>query len=83
MLAVRSDLSEPLIIEDIYVDKLGGIEDAGDGNTRYIFCVSKRGETEIKVILVAGPTLIWHTIRMTMQHFGRKCCGGAVDRMTH
>lgn len=83
MLHAVENLSEPFQIEDIYVDRLGAIEDAGDGNTRFVFCVSKRGGVEVKVHLVAGPTLIWHTIRETMRFFGKRCCGAMSDRSTH
>jgi hypothetical protein len=83
MLSAAENLSEPFQCEDIYVDTLGAIEDAGDGNTRYIFCVKRRGGADIKVQLVTGPTLVWHTIRMTMAHFGRKCCGATAERHTH
>lgn len=75
-------LSEPVSVPDTYVTELGGIEDAGDGMVRFVFCARQKSaydphetETVIRVRLVAGPTLIWHTIRMTMQHFGQRCCG--------
>lgn len=76
-------LPEPFIIEDVYVSELGGIEDAGDGNVRFLFGIRKQGVMETRIALIAGPTLIWHTIKMTMQHFGRKCCGAVFERPTH
>jgi len=83
MLSAVENYSEPFQIEDIYVDTLICIEDAADGNTRYVFGASKRGHVETKVYLVSGPTLIWHAIRMTMQHFGKRCCGALSDRVEH
>jgi len=74
-------LHEPVIVEDIYVSELGGIEDAGDGNIRYTFCARQVStydhvtvETVVKVRLVSGPTLIWFTIRATFAYFGMRCC---------
>lgn len=75
--------SEPVVLDDIVVTDLGGIEDVGDGMTRYILCVRDHGGLVVKVKLVTGPTLIWHTIRCTMKHFGRKCCGATAERSTH
>lgn len=75
--------AEPVLLDDIVVTDLGGIEDVGDGLTRYTFCVRDHGGLLVKVKLVTGPTLIWHTIRMTMQHFGRRCCGATAERVSH
>lgn len=83
MLNTVENLSEPFQIEDVYVSELGGIEDAGDGNVRFVFGVRKHGAVESRVALVAGPTLIWLTIREVMRHFGRKCCGALYERPTH
>lgn len=81
MQLVAHVLHEPVVVEDIYVSELGGIEDAGDGNIRFTFCARQVSaydhtnvETVVKVRLVTGPTLVWHTIRMTFAFFGMKCC---------
>lgn len=83
MLTAAELLSEPFQVEDVYVSELGSIEDAGDGNVRFVFGIRKHGTVESRVALIAGPTLIWHTIRETMKHFGRKCCGALYERPTH
>lgn len=79
--ATVQPLAEPVCIEDIYVDTLGGIDDAGDGNIRFTFCAKQVAsydqtsvETVIRVRLVTGPTLIWLTIRATLAHFRLRCC---------
>lgn len=81
-------LSEPIAVEDIYVSDLGGIEDAGDGNVRFIFCATQRSlydnmsvERIVRVKLVTGPSLIWYTIRQTMLYFGVQCCGTVKGKM--
>lgn len=75
-------LCEPLVIEDVYVDGLAGIEAAGDGNMRLTFCVSQSSgwrpdmvERVVRARLVMGPTLLSATICRACAHFGVDCCG--------
>lgn len=86
MLRIAEPLAEPIAIEDTYVDRLCAIENTGDGDIRFVFGVNKKSsydgspEVVVRSCLVAGPTLIWHTIRMTMEHLGRRCCGAVIGR---
>lgn len=80
---------EPVTIDDIYVSDLCGIEDAGDGNLRFIFGSRQVStydgvsvELVVKARIVAGPSIILLTIRRTLRHLGMHCCG-AVRGWTH
>ena len=82
-------LSEPIVVEDIYVDRLCGIEAAADGLTRFVFGARQRSsydgvttETVVRVRLVAGPSLILFTIKAALRHLGMACCGAA-RRLAH
>lgn len=85
----RVQYIEPVVIEDIYVSILGGLEDVGDGNLRYTFCASQVSpfdgstiENVVKARLVAGPTLIWLAIKATLRHWGVRCCGAMPRKKT-
>lgn len=75
-------LCEPVVVEDIYVDRLCLIEEAGDGNIRFTLGTRQLStydgaamETIVRVRIVAGPTLILFTIRAALAHLGYRCCG--------
>lgn len=74
----RTRLREPIPVEDIYVDHLHAIEDAGHGNTRFVFTASQNSIIEpdttdicVRLRLVTGSSMVWRSIDQTVQYFTR------------
>lgn len=83
----REMLSEPVVVDDIYVSDLGGIEDAGEGLIRFTFCAKQASiyggdEFIVRIRIVAGPRLVLHTIKAAMNYLGTGCCG-AMRKLMH
>ena len=85
MLAIEM-LSEPVVLEDVYVSELAHIEDLGDGNYR-LLCVTKHqsvygGEEHvITVKMVTTPAAMLRGARMVLKCLGVACWCAAKRRL--
>lgn len=75
-------LSEPVVVQTVYVSGLAYIEPIGDGNFELV-CYQRQpsiygGEEYVVVSRVIAPTsAILEGVKTVMQSMGRKCCGAA------
>lgn len=86
MLALET-LTEPVVLDDVYVSGLAHIEDIGDGNYRLLFYKKQRSlyggdEAVIVCRMVATPQAMLQGVKMVMKALGKRCCG-AVSGLVH
>ncbi len=87
MLSIEQ-LSEPVIVPDIYVSGLAAVEDMGDGNWRltcytrqrsphggYDYIVASRVVTTLPAMLDGVRQVMWAT--------GQTCCGAVRKALVH
>lgn len=82
MFADFQNITEPIYVPDVYVSDLLCIEDAGDGDLRFVFVTRQRsiygGDEHVVVArLVAPITTVHRSIQKTMKHMNFRCCGAA------
>lgn len=87
MLQMSEMLSEPVVVQDIFVSGLSHMEDLGDGNWRLVFFAKQHspygGEEFVTVCKIIAPTsAILAGVKTVMTALGKKCCG-AMARVTH
>lgn len=82
---IHAPLSEPVVIQDIFVSALAQIEDLGEGIMRFTFTARQKsihdyaGVVEnvvvARLIMPVGAAL--GGTKETMKALGYSCCGGA------
>lgn len=87
MFAEFQNITEPIYVPDVYVSDLLCIEDAGDGDLRFVFVTRQRsiygGDEHVVVArLVLPATTVYRSMKRTMQHMNVQCCG-AVKSLAH
>lgn len=81
-------LSEPVAIPDTFASSLSHIEDLGDGNLRFTFCVRQRstyGSDEHVIVsrIIMPSGAVYAAMRQTMQAMGFACCGAGRVKDRH
>lgn len=81
-------LSEPVAIPDVYASSLSHVEDLGDGNYRFTFCVrqlSTYGGDEHVIVtrLIMPGSAVYAAMQQTMKAMGHACCGAGRMKDRH
>lgn len=83
---LASLLTEPVMVEDIFVSGLAYVEDLEDGTYRLVFFAKQRGphgdENIVKCRLVGTAPAMISGVKTVMTALGKHCCG-AMHVMMH
>jgi len=81
-------LTEPLIVQDIFASGLADVENLGDGNWRFTFYSQQRSSYDgastdnVVVCRIVGSTsAALEAVRTIMLALGHRCCGAVRERL--